>query len=191
MENAFGRLLKVLGLERKQGFRNKAVIGGLDKFASRWETEARAACDNQSLVSEIVALMIGYPSVEGQPARERIIEQIARRASEAERASIASDSRQPEGFAPTAPQAIVLSPLKRAISPSAQAANEIPADTSDVSGELVQPASKAGLVEPAMPAAPGSAMPVTGRPRFRLDRHSPDGMTRLATNLGLRFPNRR
>ena len=68
MENPFSRLAKVLALERKQGYRNKAVIGGLDKFANRWENEARAACDSQSLVNEVVALMLGYSSVEGQPA---------------------------------------------------------------------------------------------------------------------------
>ena len=36
MNNAFPRLLKVLSLERQLGYRNKAVIGGLDKFASRF-----------------------------------------------------------------------------------------------------------------------------------------------------------
>ncbi len=96
MENPFSRLAKVLALERKQGYRNKAVIGGLDKFANRWENEACAACDSQSLVNEVVALMLGYSSVEGQPARERIIEQIARRSLEAEQAITGSDSRQPE-----------------------------------------------------------------------------------------------
>src|SRR5512147_1593163 len=84
MENAFSRLLKVLSLERKQGYRNKAVIGGLDKFASRWEADARATNCSPALIGEIVALLIGYPSVEDPGARERIIDQIVRRAREAE-----------------------------------------------------------------------------------------------------------
>jgi ATP-dependent DNA helicase RecG len=83
MSDAFLRLLKVLALERKQGYRNKAVIGGLDKFASRWEIDARAEASNPTAVDEIVALLLGYPSVEDFAARERIIDQIIRRIGEA------------------------------------------------------------------------------------------------------------
>jgi ATP-dependent DNA helicase RecG len=80
MDSAIIRLLKVLDLERKQGYRNKAVIGGLDKFASRWETDARAETDNSAVISEIVSLMLGYAVVEERPARERILDLITRRA---------------------------------------------------------------------------------------------------------------
>ena len=55
MSDAFSRLLKVLALERKQEYRNKAVIGGLDKFASRWESDARAEASNPVAVNEIVS----------------------------------------------------------------------------------------------------------------------------------------
>ena len=58
MDNAFVRLLKVLHLERKQGFRNKAVIGGLDKFVSRWEADARSEAPNSPVVGEIVTLLL-------------------------------------------------------------------------------------------------------------------------------------
>ena len=83
MGDAFYRLLKVLALERKQGCRNKAVIGGLDKFATRWETDARAETSNPIAVNEIVSLMLGYPAIDDAAARERIIEQITRRIKEA------------------------------------------------------------------------------------------------------------
>jgi ATP-dependent DNA helicase RecG len=83
MSDAFSRLLKVLALERKQEYRNKAVIGGLDKFASRWEADARAEASSPAAVNEIVALLLGYPAVEDPLARERIIEQIIRRIGEA------------------------------------------------------------------------------------------------------------
>jgi hypothetical protein len=55
MGNAFERLEKILLLERQQGYRNKAVIGGLDKFASRWERDARAETADEAAVTEIVA----------------------------------------------------------------------------------------------------------------------------------------
>ena len=80
MDSSITRLLKVLDLERKQGYRNKAVIGGLDKFASRWETDARVETDNSAVISEIVSLMLGYAVVEERPARERILDLITRRA---------------------------------------------------------------------------------------------------------------
>ncbi len=79
MDNSFSRLAKVIGLERKQGYRNKAVIGGLDKFASRWEADARAETADQAAVTEIVALLIGYSAMTDAPSRERIIEQVIRR----------------------------------------------------------------------------------------------------------------
>ncbi len=80
MDSAIVRLLKVLDLERKQGYRNKAVIGGLDKFASRWESDARAETGNSAVIGEIVSLMLGYAVVEDRPARERILDLITRRA---------------------------------------------------------------------------------------------------------------
>lgn len=79
-ESVLARLLKILALEKKQGYRNKAVIGGLDKFVSRWETDARAELGNSEAVSQIVALLLGYAVIEEPAARERIIEEVERRA---------------------------------------------------------------------------------------------------------------
>lgn len=82
MDNAILRLLKILALEKRQGYRNKAVIGGLDKFVSRWEPDARAEAGNSAAINEIVALLLGYPVVEDAAARERILDQVLRRAHE-------------------------------------------------------------------------------------------------------------
>ncbi len=81
--DAFGRLSKILQLERQHDYRNKAVIGGLDKFASRWEMDARRESSDGAAVSEIVALMLGYPAIEDPAARARIIEKIQKRAADA------------------------------------------------------------------------------------------------------------
>ncbi len=81
-DSAISRLLKVLALEKKQGYRNKAVIGGLDKFVSRWEGSARSETANPAAVSEIVALLLGYPALEDTSVRARILDQVIRRASE-------------------------------------------------------------------------------------------------------------
>ena len=108
MDNAFSRLVKVIGLERKQGYRNKAVIGGLDKFASRWEADARAETADQAAVTEIVALLIGYSAMADTATRERIIEQVLRRLRDispdggpgAEQARAFSPATQGRGAAP-------------------------------------------------------------------------------------------
>jgi ATP-dependent DNA helicase RecG len=96
MSDAFSRLVKVLALERQQGYRNKAVIGGLDKFASRWEADARAEASNPTAVNEIVTLLLGYPAIEDTAARERIIEQITRRIKEAAPGLSIGPERRPE-----------------------------------------------------------------------------------------------
>lgn len=91
MNDAFERLLKILALERRQGYRNKAVIGGLDKFVSRWEADVRAEAPQSPIVNEIISLLIGYPAVEDTAARERIIDTILRRVHE-----IAPEAATPE-----------------------------------------------------------------------------------------------
>lgn len=98
-ENAISRLLKVLALEKKQGYRNKAVIGGLDKFASRWEPDVRQEATNPAAVNEIVALLLGYPAIEDVASRERILEQVIRRAREA------IGAETPSGSGPALPAA--------------------------------------------------------------------------------------
>jgi ATP-dependent DNA helicase RecG len=103
MNSAFARLLKVLVLERRQGFRNKAVIGGLDKFASRWEADARAEIPDSPAVSEIVSLLIGYPAVEDAAARERIVELILRRVREIAPETAAAEERAARPFLPPPP----------------------------------------------------------------------------------------
>ncbi|MCD6288946.1 MAG: ATP-dependent DNA helicase RecG [Anaerolineae bacterium] len=83
MGNAFERLQKVLALERRQGFRNKAVIGGLDKFAARWETDVMAEAqspEQREEVRAIVALLTGYPTLSDPAARERVVDDILARA---------------------------------------------------------------------------------------------------------------
>jgi ATP-dependent DNA helicase RecG len=98
LDNAIARLLKVLALEKKQGHRNKAVIGGLDKFVSRWEPGARAEVNNQPAMDEIVSLLLGYPAIEDTAMRARILDQVIRRANEID-AAVPDSAPAPE-FAP-------------------------------------------------------------------------------------------
>jgi len=79
MTSAFEKLTKILKLEKEQGYRNRAVIGGLERFALFWHEEARQEAEGLEsirLVEEIVALLQSYPTLEGRGARERAVEEI-------------------------------------------------------------------------------------------------------------------
>ena len=64
MAAAYQKLDKMLELERRQGYRNKAVIGGLEALAPRWRAEAGEVAPSADLaaVDRIAALLAGYAS---------------------------------------------------------------------------------------------------------------------------------
>ncbi len=164
MNSAFSRLLKVLALERRQGYRNKAVIGGLDKFASRWEVDARSEVPDSVLVGEIISLLIGYPAVEDTAARERIVEQILRRVREIVPGLTVADER------PTPPPSAPREP--------APAGTPEPSPE-EATGAVLAPPVEAPAAEPRkergverfMPAAskPGPAAPAEALPSLLHD----------------------
>ena len=85
MVSAFEKLTKILALEKEQGYRRKAVIGGLERFASFWREEARQEAEDLEsarLVEEIVALLRNYPALGDRGARERIVEEILSKLSQ-------------------------------------------------------------------------------------------------------------
>jgi ATP-dependent DNA helicase RecG len=84
MESAFEKLRKILALERDQGYRNKAVIGGLDKFADHWYAEISAphlhseqAAEGDApyppLADEVVRLLREYSQAGEVERRQQII----------------------------------------------------------------------------------------------------------------------
>ncbi len=73
------KLLKILGLEEQRGYRNDAVIGGLDKLAEHWLKEAAAAypaADNQALIRQVGDLLTAYPGRSTAEGREEVIRAI-------------------------------------------------------------------------------------------------------------------
>jgi ATP-dependent DNA helicase RecG len=57
---AFLRLQRVIELEQKQSFRNRAVIGGLQKMADRWADDARKEDGDPRVVAQATRLMRTY-----------------------------------------------------------------------------------------------------------------------------------
>ncbi|MBL7184220.1 MAG: ATP-dependent DNA helicase RecG [Anaerolineae bacterium] len=79
MTSTFDKLTKILKLEQEQGYRNRAVIGGLEKFTPFWREEARQEAEgleHARLVEEVVALLQSYQTLEDRGARARAVEEI-------------------------------------------------------------------------------------------------------------------
>jgi ATP-dependent DNA helicase RecG len=79
MTPAFEKLTKILKLEQEQGYRNRAVIGGLERFAPFWREEARQEAEGLErarLLEEVVASLQSYPTLEDRGARERVVKEI-------------------------------------------------------------------------------------------------------------------
>ena len=69
---AIQRLLRVLELEQRQGWRDRAVVGGLAAMAERWQREAKQEGADPQLVEAAVALMVAYGSATAEERPERI-----------------------------------------------------------------------------------------------------------------------
>lgn len=72
MSKAFRRLERVLRLEAQQGYQNKAVVGGIRKFATFWVEQARAEVAEEAdkaLVEQAAELLTTYDKLPGLEAR--------------------------------------------------------------------------------------------------------------------------
>ena len=177
MDNAISRLLKVLALEKKQGHRNKAVIGGLDKFVSRWEPGARAEVNNQPAMDEIVSLLLGYPAIEDTAMRARILDQVIRRAGEIDAAAPGSAPAPEFAPAPAPPTQTeaALEPPPHATAAATAAEGAKPEKPRERETPVPAPSKpfQAGQVDPrAATPAPVDVRP-SGEPESRPDRSSP------------------
>ena len=95
---------KILVLEREQGYRNKAVIGGLERFIANWQDEAQQE-DPESirLVEEIVSLLQGYSAVVEREKRRQAVDNVLARLLERQKKREERPSPKPERVAPVAP----------------------------------------------------------------------------------------
>ncbi|MEL7672620.1 MAG: ATP-dependent DNA helicase RecG [Chloroflexota bacterium] len=76
MPSALETLIKILKLEQDTGYRNTAVIGGLQSFASNWANEAHRQArrpEHHQLVEEMAARLRAYDALETHDARHEAI----------------------------------------------------------------------------------------------------------------------
>ncbi len=68
-------LQKILKLEREQGYRNRAVVGGLAEYADTWSKQARAASrrpEQSEQIAQIAATLRGYDTLSTEERAERL-----------------------------------------------------------------------------------------------------------------------
>ncbi|HIQ11798.1 MAG TPA: hypothetical protein EYH29_02905, partial [Caldilineales bacterium] len=66
MTTAIETLQNILALEARRGYKNDAVLGGLDRFAETWESKARAEAPSDAAaaqVSDIAMMLRDYPQL--------------------------------------------------------------------------------------------------------------------------------
>lgn len=72
MPSALETLIKILKLERDQGAKNSAVVGGLSAYATTWQEQAREQARrprHQILIDEIIDVLAEYERIEAEDAR--------------------------------------------------------------------------------------------------------------------------
>ncbi|NPV68826.1 MAG: ATP-dependent DNA helicase RecG [Anaerolineae bacterium] len=76
MPSALETLMKILKLEREQGYKNTAVIGGLGAFTDRWQSDAHAQAkrpEHHALVDELAGLMRRYEQLTSHDERHEAV----------------------------------------------------------------------------------------------------------------------
>ncbi|MDZ4763736.1 MAG: ATP-dependent DNA helicase RecG [Chloroflexota bacterium] len=76
MPSALETLVKILKLERDQGYTNKAVIGGLSSFSGNWKPQAQAQArrtEHFMLVDELSDLMRRYDDITSKDGRDQLV----------------------------------------------------------------------------------------------------------------------
>ena len=68
--SAFQRLQRVVDLEEKQGWRNRAVIGGISAMGERWADDARAENVGEDAIAAVLALLARYDAADEETRPE-------------------------------------------------------------------------------------------------------------------------
>ncbi len=99
MPSALETLVKIMKLERDQGGKDTAVLGGLAAFAAAWQAEAREQArraEQQILIDEIVDVLAAYETLPEADERIKKINYLLDRVTNRERAPKKYRERIPE-----------------------------------------------------------------------------------------------
>lgn len=168
MKKVLNRLQRVLDLETSQGYKNKAVVGGIRQFATFWVSQAREAAvseTDKALIEQVAEVLSEYGRLPGTEARAKAIETLQDRVNQrqAKEPAAAPKQAQPKPAATPDPQkataAVATAPTrqkepaertaKRASEPAPPPHNKKPGkwDRRGTPGKRIDP-DPAGLAQP-------------------------------------------
>ncbi|MCS6843415.1 MAG: ATP-dependent DNA helicase RecG [Caldilineales bacterium] len=185
--SAIERLRRILKQEEHLGYRNKAVIGGLERLSERWSADAQTECvtpDQQRLVQRIVAGLVAYSKLSTQAERRQAVEALHKlidqwatvdgappaaepgeaRPLQAEPAEAPARAPQPE---PTEACALQPEPAEPPAASTSLATGPAapPAEPAEARAPAAEPAeARAPAAEPVARAEPGEARPPQAEP---------------------------
>ncbi len=150
MPSALETLMKILKLEREQGYRNTAVIGGLGAFTEKWQSDAHAQArrpEHHALVDELADLLRRYEQIPSHEERHEAVKYMIGR--------ITGRIPAPGAPAPRLPAAPSL-PERRPVPPSMASPPERREPVTDA--RPAQPPADRPPAEPPATATPAAAI---------------------------------
>jgi ATP-dependent DNA helicase RecG len=179
MPSALETLVKVLKLEREQGYKNKAMAGGLAAYVPNWSEQAHQQArrpEAVALVEEIAGCMADYDRAEDRESRSKAIEYMLGRIT----GRVAP---------PPAVQARIAELHARGASPAPDqpAAREAPAETPEPPQEPVMAAPPRAAEAPRPPKPPKKPQPQAQRSPMPPNDATDDGKGPEYSSLGPEF----
>lgn len=110
MAQAFERLERILRLEAEQGYKNKAVVGGIRQFATFWVSEARGEVTSDIdlfFVEQVGETLANYRKLSGIEARREAVGNILQRLEGRDSRSVPSSTAASVVRQPAKPQSKV------------------------------------------------------------------------------------
>src|SRR4030042_2920270 len=107
MASAYDKLRRILSLEREQGCTDRAVIGGLSRFLTYWEGQAReeAESNTPSLpLQEVIDTLAGYADMSVEARTERIDHLLEKLGAREDAQPVATSLDTPHSAQPTRSQ---------------------------------------------------------------------------------------
>lgn len=144
MASAYDKLRRILTLECEQGCNDRAVIGGLQRFLSFWEREAREEPDDEHPVpvDAVMGALAGYEEQDSDTRRDTIIRLLQQMTSQARRPAPDGPASRPNE--PSEARAA-------AEAPDGEEAADAAASADDEADDAAEASDRSGTELPARP----------------------------------------
>lgn len=130
MGKAISRLERVIELESKQGYKDKAVVGGIGQFAAFWVSQAREEAVDEAdlaLIEQIAETLNGYSRLPGTEAKAQALDLLQEKIATRNERIKDSPPPSPEPARPVPPPKVKIQPKPDTSPPPAPEPDKIEA----------------------------------------------------------------